>query len=74
MEPEGKGRGSLPDNRRFVRVARGSLYETIHWLRRSYMRELLTHLKIKKVRELIEEPSPKLNVFLRSVDQRARTK
>jgi four helix bundle protein len=26
---EGTGRGSLPDNRRFVRLARGSLYETI---------------------------------------------
>src|SRR5438270_2351669 len=30
---EGSGRGSLQDNRRFVRIARGSLYETIHWLR-----------------------------------------
>lgn len=27
---EGSGRGSLPDNRRYVRIARGSLYETIH--------------------------------------------
>jgi len=32
---EGSGRGSLQDNRRFVRIARGSLYETLHWLRRS---------------------------------------
>ena len=31
---EGSGRGSLQDNRRFVRIARGS-YETLHWLRRS---------------------------------------
>lgn len=37
---EGSGRGSLQDNRRFVRIARGSLYKTIHWLRRSYLREL----------------------------------
>jgi len=34
---EGSGRGSLQDNRRFVRIARGSLYETIHWLRRAYL-------------------------------------
>lgn len=27
---EGYGRGSYPDNRRFVRIARGSLYETRH--------------------------------------------
>ncbi len=29
---EGTGRGSLQDNRRFVKIARGSLYETKHWL------------------------------------------
>ncbi len=29
---EGSGRGSPQDNRRFVRMARGSLSETIHWL------------------------------------------
>jgi len=30
---EGSGRESYADNRRFVRTARGSLYETQHWLR-----------------------------------------
>ena len=29
---EGTGRGSFQDNRRFVRITRGSLYETRHWL------------------------------------------
>jgi four helix bundle protein len=29
---EGVGRGSFQDNRRFVRMARGSLNETKHWL------------------------------------------
>ncbi len=33
---EGTGRGTYQDNRRFVRTARGSLYETRHWLRRAY--------------------------------------
>jgi len=32
---EGTGRGTLEDNRRFIRMARGSLYETRHWLRRA---------------------------------------
>jgi four helix bundle protein len=32
---EGSGRGSFQDNRRFIRIARGSLYETMHWLRRA---------------------------------------
>lgn len=67
---EGSGRGSLQDNRRFIRIARGSLYETIHWLRRSYLRKLLTQSEVKKLRVLVEELAPKLNAFLRSVDKR----
>jgi len=71
---EGSGRGSLVDNRRFVRMARGSLYETLHWLRRSYTRKLLTQSEVKKLRVLVQELSPKLNAFLRSVDERAKSR
>jgi four helix bundle protein len=67
---EGSGRGSIQDNRRFVRIARGSLYETIHWLRRCYLRKLLSQSEVKKLRLLVEELAPKLNAFLRSVDKR----
>ena len=70
---EGSGRGSLQDNRRFVRMARGSLYETIHWLRRSYMRKLLTQAQVKRLRLVVEELAPKLNAFLRSVDKRVKS-
>src|ERR1043166_6459410 len=71
---EGSGRGSLQDNRRFIRMARGSLYETIHWLRRSYLRKLLSQSEVKKLRLLVHELSPKLNAFLRSVDERVKFK
>lgn len=71
---EGTGRGSLQDNRRFIRMARGSLYETIHWLRRAYTRKLLSQAEIRKLRALIEELSPKLNAYLRSVDQRVKAR
>jgi four helix bundle protein len=70
---EGSGRGSVVDNRRFIRMARGSLYETIHWLRRSYIRKLLSQSEVKKLRLLVEELAPKLNAFLRSVDQRVKS-
>ena len=35
---EGEGRASYQDNRRFIKIARGSLQETQHWLRRAFRR------------------------------------
>lgn len=64
---EGTGRGSFKDNRRFVKVARGSLYETRHWLRRAYNRNLLTDEQTDKLKTIISELDPKLNAYLRSI-------
>jgi four helix bundle protein len=64
---EGTGKGSFQDNRRFVKVARGSLYETRHWLRRAYNRKLLTDEQINKLKTIINELGPKLNAYLRSI-------
>ena len=55
---EGDGRGSYQDNRRFVRIARGSLNETRNWLRRAYKRKLLTDQQIEHLRPIIDELSP----------------
>jgi four helix bundle protein len=64
---EGTGRGSFQDNRRFVRNARGSLYETQHWLRQAYRRKLLTASQVNTIKPLIEELLPRLNAYLRSI-------
>jgi four helix bundle protein len=64
---EGSGRGSFQDNRRFVRTARASLYETRHWLRRAYKRKLLTEAQILRMRPLLDNLSPMLNAFLKSI-------
>jgi four helix bundle protein len=71
---EGSGRGSLQDNRRFIKIARGSLYETKHWLRRCYKRQLLTESEISELKPIIDELLPKLNAYYRSVDCAVRTK
>jgi len=64
---EGCGRGTYKDNRRFVRIARGSLNETRHWLRRAYGRNLLTAEQVDEVKPLLDELSPRLNAYLRSI-------
>ncbi len=65
---EGSGRGTAPDNRRFLRMARGSLYETRHWLRRAHRRKLLSQDQIDLLSPLIAELTPKLNSYIRKVD------
>src|SRR2546425_62896 len=57
---EGTGRGTFVDNRRFVRISRGSLNETQHWLRRAYKRKLLDDKQITSLKPLIDELAPKL--------------
>lgn len=71
---EGTGRGTLEDNRRFIRIARGSLYETQHWLRRAYKRSLLSRQQIALLKPIISELSPKLNAYFRSVNKAALDK
>ena len=71
---EGTGRGSLEDNRRFIRMARGSLYETQHWLRRAYKRSLLSKQQVALLKPIISELSPKVNAYFRSVNKAALDK
>lgn len=71
---EGSGRGSAQDNRRFLRISRGSLYETRHWLRRAHKRRLLSPEQIENISPIIKELTPKLNSYLRSVGETIKKK
>jgi four helix bundle protein len=71
---EGSGRGTAQDNRRFLRMARGSLYETRHWLRRAHKRSLLLLKQTGSLSPIIKELTPKLNSYIRSVDLTIKTK
>ena len=66
---EGSGRGSAIDNRKFLRIARGSLYETKSFLRRAYHRQLLTSEQMNQLKPLVNELLPKLNAYIKQVDQ-----
>src|SRR5689334_14899180 len=69
---EGEGRGSFQDNRRFIKIARGSLQETQHWLRRAFRRSLLTKEQIEKLKPLIDTLAPSLNAYLSSIGKNSK--
>lgn len=71
---EGEGRGSFQDNRRFIKIARGSLQETQHWLRRAYKRQLLTKNQTETLKPIINELAPFLNAYLRSIGNEPKDK
>jgi len=64
---EGVGRGAVRDNQRFVRIARGSLYETKYWLRRAYRRDLLSPEEVDRLRPMMDELAPRMNAYLNSI-------
>ena len=70
---EGAGRGSFVDNRRFVKIARGSLYEVMHLLRRAYQRNLVDAEQTERLTALLDELGPRLNAYLRSIGAPRRT-
>jgi len=71
---EGTGRGSFQDNRRFVRTARGSMFETRHWLRRAHRRGLLNQETVSRIKSILDELGPKLNAYLSTIGEGAATK
>jgi len=70
---EGSGRGTYSDNRRFVRIGRGSFHETQYWLRRAYKRQLLTSGQIDLLKPLVAELGPTINAYLKSIGQPPRS-
>jgi four helix bundle protein len=70
---EGNGRYSYKDNQRFVKMARGSLQETQHWLRLACARQLLAPEQIEQLKLLLDELAPTLNAYLNSLNKQQVT-
>jgi len=64
---EGVGRWGLQDQKRFIYIARGSVNETKHWLRRAYKRRLLSDEEVQSLKQVMDELAPKLNAYVRSL-------
>jgi four helix bundle protein len=69
---EGSGRGSYRENRRFVRIARGSLNETKHFLRRAYRRRLINAEQTARLKPMLDVLAPMLNAYLNSIGPKRR--
>jgi four helix bundle protein len=61
---EGYGRGSKIDNARFVKIARGSLYESKHWLNVLHRRKLLSDKEFKEILDEIESLPLRLSAYI----------
>jgi four helix bundle protein len=70
---EGQGRQSFADNKRFIRIARGSLNETRHFLRRAHKRKLLSQKETNALQKILSCLPKMLNAYLRSVGSQHET-
>ena len=50
---EGTGRGNFADNKRFAKIARASLFEVMHWLRRLKKETWLLKMKSMNCKRLL---------------------
>ena len=64
---EGAGRGTPKENKRFIRISRGSLNETKHWLRRARRRNLIGEKQKANLKQMLNELGPSLNAYLTSI-------
>ena len=71
---EGYGRGSKLDNARFVKMARGSLFETKHWLTISKRRNLLSDSDMLEINNTIDTLLPRLSAYINYLSKTSNIK
>lgn len=67
---EGHGRYHYKENINFLYYARGSLEETKYWLNRCLKRALITEKKFVELSNDLENLSPRLNAYIRSIGKK----
>ncbi|MHB1687114.1 MAG: four helix bundle protein [Ignavibacteriaceae bacterium] len=67
---EGSGKGSYSEFRRYLKISRGSLFETKHWLRRAFKRSLLIESEIKELQIILDELLPRLSAYINYIDKK----
>ena len=71
---EGYGKGSFADRSRYAKISRGSLFETIHWTKKSKRRELLSDKEFSEIFKIIDVLLPKLSSYINYLDENSKKK
>jgi four helix bundle protein len=71
---EGYGKGSFADRSRYAKISRGSLFETVHWTKKSKRRELLSEKEFSEIFEIIDVLLPKLSSYINYLDENSKKK
>jgi four helix bundle protein len=71
---EGYGKGSSADRSRYAKISRGSLFETMHWTKKSKRRNLLTDKEFKEIFDIIDILLPKLSSYINYLDENSKKK
>ena len=71
---EGAGRGSYLDNKRFVKIARGSYNQTLHFLRPAFTRSLVSDEQTAVSKPLLADLGPSLKVYQSSIGRGDKSK
>ena len=71
---EGYGKGSFADRSRYAKISRGSLFETIHWTKKSKRRELLSDKVFSEIFKIVDVLLPKLSSYINYLDENSKKK
>ncbi len=69
----GFGRGTYADNRRFASIARGSLMEVKHCLRRAQARDIISAAQAERIHVLVRQVPVNLNAYLKAIAKNAKS-
>jgi len=61
---EGYGKETFAERARFVKISRGSLFETKHWVNKSYRRKLIVEEEFNKMEQLLNILFPKISAYI----------
>ncbi len=71
---EGSGKGSYIDYKRYLKISRGSLFETKHWVNKAFKRKLLNDADKETITKMIDELIPRLSAFIKYMDTKSQIK